>query len=154
MRAPVAGAMIRHPKVCGPATTTGQAREWLRDDHVHAVLVVDAGQLVAVVERSDLTTTTPSDVPARLIGRLRGRVIGPGADLEFTRHAMLVMRRRRLAVIDHRGMLLGLLCLKRTGDGFCSDADVQARIDERRGTASLRVGRRAYRRHQRHATST
>ena len=37
----------------------------------------------------------------------------------------------RLAVIDEECRLLGLLCLKRTRLGFCSDADVQARAAER-----------------------
>lgn len=46
--------------------------------------------------------------------------------------AMTTYGRRRRAVIDDRGLLLGLLCLKHTGLGFCSDADVRARADERR----------------------
>ena len=40
---------------------------------------------------------------------------------------------RRLAVVDDDGDLLGLLCLKRTLDGFCSDADVRARALEHGG---------------------
>ena len=41
--------------------------------------------------------------------------------------AMLAAGGRRLAVVDHRLRLLGLLCLKRSGLGFCSDRDVAAR---------------------------
>ena len=133
-RATVADAMIRSPRVCGPETTAAQAAEQFRDDHVHAVLVVDNGRLVAVVERPDLTAAPP-DLPARLLGRLRDRVTRPDADLDATRRTMSA-RRRRLAVIDDDGMLLGLLCLKRTGLGFCSDTDVQARADERRNLAT------------------
>jgi hypothetical protein len=33
-------------------------------------------------------------------------------------------RRRRLAVTSDDSRLLGLLCLKANGSGFCSDADV------------------------------
>ncbi len=40
---------------------------------------------------------------------------------------LLARGRRRLAVVDERGALLGLLCLKRRLTGFCSDADVAAR---------------------------
>jgi CBS domain-containing protein len=127
----VSDAMIRAPKVCGAATTVAQARAVLRNDHVHAVLVVDGGRLVAVVERPDLDAQPP-DRPARLAGRLRDRVTAPGADLETVWRAMTDARRRRLAVVDERGGRLGLLCLKRTGRGFCSDTDVQARADERR----------------------
>jgi hypothetical protein len=35
--------------------------------------------------------------------------------------------RRRLAVTSEDGRLLGLLCLKASGRGFCSDEDVAAR---------------------------
>lgn len=134
-RATVADAMIHCPKVCGPATTVDQVREQFRDDHVHAVLVVENGQLAAVVERPDVSNAPP-DMPARLTGRLRGRITGPDADLDTTHRAMTTRQRRRLAVIDDRGTLLGLLCLKRTGTGFCSDADVQARANERRDPAA------------------
>lgn len=38
---------------------------------------------------------------------------------------------RRLAVVDEAGRLEGLLCLKRTATGFCSDRDVASRARER-----------------------
>jgi hypothetical protein len=44
---------------------------------------------------------------------------------------------RRLAVVDGTGRLVGLLCLKRTLDGFCSDADVRARAVERGGVHQI-----------------
>ena len=47
--------MIRYPKLCGTDTTVGQARAYLADDHVHALLVTHDDVLVAVVERDDLT---------------------------------------------------------------------------------------------------
>jgi CBS domain-containing protein len=128
-------AMIRFPRISGPATTVAEVRELFRDDHLHAVLVADEGQLVSVVERPDISAAPP-DAPARWSGRLRDRTTGPNADLEATRRAMTARQRRRLAVIDDHGKLLGLLCLNRTGRGFCSDADVQARADERRGHVS------------------
>ncbi|MEC3978399.1 CBS domain-containing protein [Amycolatopsis sp. H20-H5] len=133
--ATVADAMIRFPQVCGPATTTAHVRELFRDDHVHAVLVVDNDKLMAVVERPDVTTVPP-EFPARLAGRLRGRVSSPDADLDATWHTMTALRRRRLAVIDDHQLLLGLLCLNRTGLGFCADADIKARALERRLTTT------------------
>lgn len=131
----VADGMIRAPKVCGPESTVAQARDILRNDHVHAVLITEGADLVSVVERPDLDTR-PANLPARLTGRLDGRVIGPDADLEAVRRSMRNTGRRRLAVIDEHGRLLGLLCLKRTGRGFCSDTDVRARADERRTTTT------------------
>ncbi|MGW1564687.1 hypothetical protein ACWCQ1_51030 [Streptomyces sp. NPDC002144] len=44
--------------------------------------------------------------------------------------------RRRLAVTDGCGRLLGLLCLKRSGNGYCSDEGIRARADERERTRS------------------
>jgi hypothetical protein len=35
--------------------------------------------------------------------------------------------RRRLAVTSDDGTLVGLLCLKASGNGFCSDGDVASR---------------------------
>lgn len=124
----VAEAMLRRPKVCPPSTTVAQAREMLGDDHVHALLVVDAGVLLAVVERPDIEGAPP-EAPAVGRGVLTGRVVGPDADLRATWDAMTG---RRLAVVDPHGVLLGLLCLKRSRRGFCSAEDVAARERERR----------------------
>lgn len=124
----VAAAMLRRPKVCAPSTTVAAAREMLGDDHVHALLVVADGVLLAVVDRADLEDAPPG-APAAERGRLGGRVVGPDADLHATWDAMTG---RRLAVVDARGVLLGLLCLKRSRRGFCSAEDVAARERERR----------------------
>ncbi|MDX6740911.1 CBS domain-containing protein [Actinocorallia sp. A-T 12471] len=130
----VADAMILAPKVCGPETTVAEAAAVLRNEHVHAVLVVDGSALLAVVERADLAA--PPGSPARRAGRLGDRVTGPDADLETARQAMRAAGRRRLAVVDAGGALLGLLCLKRSGLGFCSDDGIRARAAERRRTGA------------------
>jgi hypothetical protein len=43
---------------------------------------------------------------------------------------MTTTGQRRTAVISADGRLLGLLCLKARGTGFCSDGDVRARALE------------------------
>jgi hypothetical protein len=58
---------------------------------------------------------------------LDGRTADPGARADVTRDAMKRDERRRLAVVDADGELLGLLCLKASGLGFCSDDDVSSR---------------------------
>ncbi|GAA4889958.1 CBS domain-containing protein [Actinomycetospora straminea] len=125
--ATVADAMLAGPKTCPPATTVEQARAVLADDHVHAVLVVDGRQLLAVVERADLEGA-PGAASVVDRGRLDGRTVAPDADVEEVRQAMTG---RRLAVVDGHGALLGLLCRKRHGRGFCSREDVEARERER-----------------------
>ena len=62
--------------------------------------------------------------------RLHARCVGPGTDLVEAWNVMRSHGRRRLAVVDRSGHLLGLLCLKRSGRGFCSDAGVAARAAE------------------------
>lgn len=128
--ATVADALLTSPKTHRPDISVGAARTFFTDDHVHALLLVREGVLAAVVERDDLAGVS-DNTRARAVGRLAGRVIGPQADLEATRLAMAAQHRRRLAVVDQRGLLLGLLCLKRHGRGFCSSEDVAAREAER-----------------------
>ncbi|MDP3966681.1 MAG: hypothetical protein Q8Q02_00245 [Nocardioides sp.] len=40
---------------------------------------------------------------------------------------MRARQQRRLAVVDDDGLLVGLVCLKARGTGFCSNADVTTR---------------------------
>jgi hypothetical protein len=57
-------------KTCPSTTTVDEARTALLDDHVHALLVVEDGRLLAVVERVDLTFAA-GNAPAgkRALGR-------------------------------------------------------------------------------------
>ncbi|WP_224387209.1 CBS domain-containing protein [Pseudonocardia sp. ICBG1293] len=129
----VATAMHTFPKTCGPATTVAQAWAAFERPKVHSLLVLDGGRLLAVVDRADLAGAGP-DEPAAAVGTLHGRVARAGDDLAATWATMADAGRRRVAVVDDDGGLLGLLCLKRHGRGFCSDAGIQARIDERAAT--------------------
>ncbi|MCO7219688.1 CBS domain-containing protein [Klenkia sp. PcliD-1-E] len=124
-------AMVRVPKTCGTGTTIGQARAFFADDHVHALLVVDGAQLVAVVERVDLTG--PDRAPVAALGRLHGRTVPPSEPVAVVAARLRAEGRRRTAVVDDDGRLLGLLCFKRSGRGFCTDADIAARDADRDG---------------------
>lgn len=132
----VADAMISRPKVFGPDVTVAELATFFADDHVHLALIVGtdpAGRLLATVVRDDLTApaysgnTADDHRPARLIGRLAGRVVSPNAALAPVAQHLSDSGRRRLAVVADDGTLVGLLCRKRSGRGFCSDADVLAR---------------------------
>lgn len=123
----VADAMVTVPKICEVQATVAAVRGLLRDNHVHVALIVDSGTLVAVIDRTDLRPDLDTDSSAAQAGRLLGRVIAPDVPLQRAHRLMLDSGRRRLAVVDDDGALLGLLCLKHHGQGFCSDADVCAR---------------------------
>jgi len=115
---------VRHP----PSVTVREIRDFFRDDHVHAALIVSpAGYLEAVVERGDIAGCRAPDTAAAPLGRLAGRTVPTGASLTDVRQAMTATGRRRVAVASADGRLLGLLCLKASRTGFCSDQDVRAR---------------------------
>lgn len=121
--ASVADAMVRRPKLLPATASTGDVRAHF-GDHVHMALVVDDDRLLSVIERHDLEGVL--DEPARTLGTLRGRTIPAEADLWETWVWMTESGRRRLAVVDG-DRCVGLLCLKRSGLGFCCDAGVRAR---------------------------
>ena len=123
----VADAMIQAPKISGPEATVRDMKAQFENDHVHAVLIVDSGVLLAVVERSDLDRSTNDGASALSVGRLSGRVVTGDHSLQAAHRWMTGSCTRRLAVVDEDGRLVGLLCLKRDGRGFCSSADLQSR---------------------------
>ena len=58
------------------------------------------------------------------------RVSSPGTKrkpVSRGHQALLRERRRRLAVVGEGGRLLGLLCLKKDGTGYCSDEGIWER---------------------------
>jgi CBS domain-containing protein len=129
-------ALLTTPTVHAPSATVGELRRFFADDHVHMALVVESGLLLAVVERQDLDDSDPDELPAALVGSLAGRTTAPDAPLSVVLQSMRLTGRRRLAVTDDEGRLLGLLCRKATGRGFCSDEDVAGR---RRWVSRARV---------------
>ncbi|MEP7177473.1 MAG: CBS domain-containing protein [Pseudonocardiales bacterium] len=133
--------MIRRPKTCTGTATVGEVRQLFTDDHVHVALLVDHGRLLTVIARADIPSSAPDDAAARSLGRLAERVILDTESLEGAHHQMLASGQRRLVVIDRDGCLLGLLCLKRSRTGFCTDQDIQDRAVER--AAGLRYPLRA-----------
>jgi CBS domain-containing protein len=134
----VTQAMLTCPTVYGPETTVGELRAFFRDDHVHIALLVDAGKLVAAVDRADLAPQLSDESPALFVAALHGRTVGPGASLADALETMRQTGRRRLAVVDADGTLLGLLCLKATGLGFCSDDAIAQRRRTQAGSSRLR----------------
>jgi hypothetical protein len=129
--ATVREAMIRHAKTCPAQATVADVRRLLDDPHVHAALLVGHDDtLVAVIERADLSAAVAANEGAARLGRLKGRTTSADAPIAPTREAMSIAGQRRLAVIDSSHRLLGLLCLKASGLGFCSDRDVHARSPE------------------------
>ena len=115
----------------GSSATAGELRAFFADGHVHVALLVDGDTLVGAIERGDLAAAASDESPAREVAALEGRTIAPEAELASAHAAMRRSGRRRLAVVTEDSVLLGLLCLKASGDGFCSDGDVGSRRADR-----------------------
>jgi len=131
----VATAMLEDPEVSGRSTTVDEARAAFHSTHVHMLLLTSNGRvgepLLGTVVREDLPAEGLAGATALSYARLRGRVVRADVAAEEARGALHEAGRRRLAVVDDSGRLLGLLCLKRDGTGFCTDAGVRARRAER-----------------------
>jgi hypothetical protein len=122
----VADAMISCPKTHYLGTTADEIRAFFEDDHVHMALIVRTDRrLVTTIERADLSAGPPVLTLAAEFGTLTGRTAGPGQKLEAVTAGLLRERRRRQAVVDDCGRLLGLLCLKKDGSGYCSDDNIR-----------------------------
>jgi CBS-domain-containing membrane protein len=120
--------MVGCPKTHGPESGLEKIRAFFADDHLHMALIVAAdGRLVTTIERPDLAAATSSSAPAAKLGTLIGRTAGPADPLAAATAALLREGRRRLAVVDDSGRLLGLLCLKKDGTGYCSDKGIRQR---------------------------
>lgn len=126
-----ADVAVHRPTVHPPTATVGEVREFLSGGHVHLALVVDDhGLLVAAVVREDLEGYDDAE-PAIRAGRLAGRTVPAGLAVEDLRDHMLAAGARRLAVIDEAGRLVGLVCGKRSGEGYCTDDGIRSKRAER-----------------------
>lgn len=131
-RASVGDVVLRRPKVLDVTARVDDARTLLDDDHVHLVVVVDGDRLVGTATRADVLGAR-GEAPVLSVVSTEDRTVESSADAEQVRELMGAAGVRRLAVVED-GAFVGLLCLKRTGHGFCSDGDVAARAEPSSGT--------------------
>jgi CBS domain-containing protein len=132
----VRDAMVTVPKTHATGTPVAAIRSLFEDDHVHMALIVVGLRLITTVERSDLDGRLSGSTCADQVGTLAGRTISPNRPLDEVTVLLKQAGRRRLAVVDGSGELLGLLCLKRDGTGYCSDQGVRERAAELRRNSS------------------
>lgn len=128
--------MIAAPRTLSAEASVGDVRAAFADDHVHMVLLTRGRTLVGTLVRTDLPQIATATMSARQWSALLGRTVAPEMRVDLVQDLLVERGTRRLAVIEAGGTLLGLLCLKRSRDGFCSDADVAARARDRSRPAS------------------
>lgn len=129
MSARVADAMVTVPKTAPARISVAEARAAFADPKVHLLLLTRGDRLATTLTRADLAGAGAG--PARRHGTTAGRVTAPSVPLDEAAGWMRRTGTRRLAVITGADRLVGLLCLKADGSGFCSDRDVRARQCER-----------------------
>ncbi len=135
----VGDAMVTTPVTHPPETTLAEAVASLDNPHRHLLLIVDDGRLLGTVEREDLGGVAGADALALTVAR-DGRTARADDELGPVWAAMTAAGERRRAVVDDDGTLLGLLCLKRSGTGFCTDEGVRSRSAARAGQPGVRCG--------------
>jgi hypothetical protein len=119
--------MVRCPKVLPVDAVVGQVRVAFEDDHVHMVLLTRGSLLCGTIVRGDVPDMAPDVQRALCFAHLTDRTVPATAQSDAVLQWLVARQQRRLAVVDGRGLLLGLLCLKASGTGFCSDATVTSR---------------------------
>lgn len=124
----VAEAMVRSPRVLPADAVLRDVRAEFEDDHVHMVLLTDGDLLCGTLVRGDLPDRELDLQTALGFAQLADRTVSATALTEAVLEWLGARHQRRLAVVDDHGLLLGLLCLKANGTGFCSDADVASRV--------------------------
>lgn len=139
----VGDAMLRRPTVHPADLTVAAARSAFdASPKTHLLLLVRDGVLVSTLTRADLEVETGPTTPAAPLGSLVHRTVDPGVLLAPTHEAMVRHGVRRLAVVDPAMRLLGLLCLKRSRAGFCTDDGVAAlrasRLSDHEGRSATR----------------
>jgi CBS domain-containing protein len=124
-RRTVGEAMLRRPTVHAADLTVGAARAAFdASPKTHLLLLVRDGVLVGTLTRDDLAVAADPAGPAAGLGSLTGRTVAPDVPLAAALDLMTERGLRRLAVVDASTRLLGLLCLKRSRTGFCTDEGV------------------------------
>jgi CBS domain-containing protein len=130
----VGSAMLLDPTVHPAGLSVAQARDAFEASAKrHLLLLVRDSVLLGTLTRDDLARAADPEAPALPLACLDGRTVAPDVPLARSHETMCRRGIRRLAVIDGRGRLLGLLCLKRSRRGFCTDDGVAALRRARRG---------------------
>jgi len=121
----VRDVMVSRPKTLSADSSVGEVRALLRNPHVQTALLVDGERYAGAIDRDEIAAEVPDDAPARPFARLDAARIEPEARVSEALERLQASGGRRLVVVGADGETLhGLLCLKRSRQGFCTDRSV------------------------------
>ncbi|MFD9827605.1 CBS domain-containing protein [Tsukamurella tyrosinosolvens] len=118
--------MLRRPTVHPADITVRAARAaFAASPKLRLLLLVRDGRLIGTLDRDDVSAPDAEDHGSALaLASLDGRTVAPDVPAGKVRTDMVASGIRRLAVVDDHRRLLGLLCLKASTSGFCTDDGV------------------------------
>ena len=119
----VRDVMLSRPKTLEAAqASVGDVRALLENPHVRTALLVDGTRYAGAIERGEIPLDVPDDAPARPFASRDAARIEPDASISDALERLEASGGRRLVVVGADGETLhGLLCLKRSRQGFCTD---------------------------------
>ena len=123
----VRDVMVRRPKTLPANSTVADLRAHFENPRVRTALLAEDGRFAGAIAPEELPPDVPGGEPARDHARTDLPTVGPEATMA---EALELLDRRgdnRLIVLGEDGATIaGLLCLDRTGAGFCVDGRDQA----------------------------
>ena len=131
--------MTRDPVCCLPTDTAAKAAQWMKDENVGSLPVIDNEQiqtLVGIVTDRDLTLAIVAeglDANATKVAAVMTRKVVTcltDDDLQKALDAMAEHQLRRIPVVDHDHRIVGII----------AQADVATRLDEPEKTGEMVKG--------------
>jgi CBS domain-containing protein len=125
----VRDVMVRRPKTLPVGASVAELREHFTNPRVQTALLADGGRFAGAIAPSELPDDAPATDPALRYTRVDVPTLGPDATMADALALMDSRGDHRLVVLDGDGdgaTLVGLLCLDRTGAGFCTEVPAQA----------------------------
>jgi len=108
-----ANGVILDPVTLGPGATVGEAREIMRTQNISGFPIVDAGRVVGILTRRDLSFYEEPSTPVSAVMTSEGLVTAPpGTSLGDARVILNKHKVEKLLIVDEARRLKGLITMK------------------------------------------
>ena len=118
----VADVMVRRPKTMPADASVADLRAQFENPRVRTALLADDGRFAGAIGPDELPAGAADAEPARDYATTDLPTVAPDARMSDALALMEARGEHRLIVLDGDGeTLVGLLCMDKTGAGFCLD---------------------------------